>query len=70
MQYVDTTNQTLRNRFDNYLSIFKHSSGDNTRCIKYFNSSGHSIENIKIIIIKTKYCNDQNHKLTNKQYYV
>jgi len=69
MQYVGTTSKTLRNRFNHHLSSIKHKSGNDTRCIKHFNSPGHSIENIKIIIIETNYCNEK-HRMDREQYWI
>jgi predicted GIY-YIG superfamily endonuclease len=49
-QYVGTSSQTLRNRFNHHLTAIKNKYWHDTKCPEHFNSDQHSIEHVNIII--------------------
>ncbi|CAF1164820.1 unnamed protein product [Didymodactylos carnosus] len=58
-QYVGTTGQTLRNRFNHHLTAIRHKYWHDTTCPEHFNLEEYSIENLTIIIIETNFINEQ-----------
>ena len=68
-QYVGTTSQTLRNRFNHHLTSIKNKYWHDTTIPEHFNSAQHSIEHVNIIIIETNYINEQ-HRLDREQFWI